>query len=217
VVRAAMLMILSLVAAPSTAATEYFLDFDNVLGDATLRGHENTIAIASFVWGVSAAGSSGGSTSRPVFKDLQWSQLLDRSTPTLFSRISTVTQIKTAQLDAVSTGGRSNETYFSMLFDDVVLTALDISGSTGVPSVTGAFSYRKITLSFRPQKSDGSLDTPITASYDLETGIGSAAGVLAVFALANGSGPSAVPLPAALPLLVGALSVIGGLARRKVA
>lgn len=206
------------------AGSDYLLEIDGVRGESTLIGHEGSIVIDKFHWGISSTpglggGDGGGAVGKVVFDDLSWSQTLDSSTPSLFLRLATSQHIKNAKLSLTrSVEGRA-QTYFTMLFDNVLLSSLDLAGTSGSPaSVDGAFNYEVITMTYFPQKPDGSLGAAVTAKYDLKKNVGSIASLVSVFALARAPAVvTTVPVPPGLPLLTGGLLALVPVLRRRTA
>lgn len=204
------------------AGVDYLLEIDGVVGESKLIGHEGSIAIDQFHWGIHSTaapsgGAGGGGRPKIEFDDFSWSQVLDSSTPPLFSRVASGEHIKNAKLSLTRPGDGRAQTYFTMLFGNVILSSLDLAGTSGVlPRVDGVFNYEVITMTYFPQKPDGSLGSPITATYDLKKGAGSIASLVAVFARATTTADvTAVPVPPGLPLLMaGLLALVPALRRR---
>jgi type VI secretion system secreted protein Hcp len=204
------------------AANAYlFLRFDTIMGDSQNAKHKNEIDVSTVDWGVSAtapSGRTGGAgTSRPVFTDLKWTQVMDSSFPLLFDALATGEHISKAAIYFTAAGAHEY-TYFQMLFDDVFLTSLNLHGTSGSkPMVDGSFAYGKITMTYWRTNPDGSIGSSTTASYDLDTGAGSvgALGLLFSMGLAGPTeGPTdggKVPIPAAIVLLGSGLAGLAGL------
>lgn len=204
---------------PAAANTDYFIKFDGINGESTVKGHEKWSEIDSFSWGISATatlGGGGAGVGKPVFSDFSWTQGLDSSYNPLFADITTGKHIKNAVVD-FTTVGESSHVYFKMTFDDVLMTSVVLNGLGGInPTFAGSFTYGKVTLDYWAQKADGSLGPKSTASYDLKTGKGSPAGVAAVFAQGLvGPQVAPVPEPESYAMFLAGLGLIGVMARKR--
>jgi type VI secretion system secreted protein Hcp len=187
----------------SVASANLYLKFDGIIGECTELQHQGWSVISDVSWGVTVASvvSGGGGVDRPMFQDLSWDQVMDKSFPPLFTDISLGRHITRAQVD-FTTGGTGNTTYFQMVFDNVLLTSLALNGhSSGKATVDGAFDYRKIAMTYWEIRPDGSRGSPIKASYDLLTGKGSVADLGLLYGLGLEGSSSIVPIPASLWLL----------------
>lgn len=205
---------------PATAANDYFLKFDGINGSSVVKGHEKAIEFNSFDWGVSIARSpigGGGGGGKPVFSDFSWTQTLDNSVTGLFNSAVSGKAIKNAVVDFVATG-QNPQTYFRMTFDNVFLTFLDYSGSSGGPiELDGGFTYDKVKLEYWAQDKTGKFVPSGTASYDLLSGKGSVLAVAALFSQGL-AGPQAamVPEPETYAMFLAGLGLMGVIARRRV-
>lgn len=196
------------------AKTDYFLKFDGVDGDVVVKGHEKSIAVDSFTWRVSVVAGL-----RPTFDDFSWMQQIDSSTPALFSRLAAGSSIKDAVVEAVAPiAGGAPKTYFRLSFDNVLLSAMTIGGGSGsVPSLSGAFSYGKISMDYWTFDETGVIARHESALYDLrrDTGSPGTLGLLFSRGLAGPEVVAAVPEPAASAMLLAGLGVIGLTLRRR--
>ena len=206
-------------AGSAQAATVYFLQIDGISGESTDRRHQDWIDIYSFSWGVKNSGSvgsgSGSSIGKAVFSPFSWTQQVDKSVPPMLVGVTSGKHYLNATLD-VQQEGKTPFVFFQMSFDNVQLTALDIAGAGSVPNVAAAFNYSKITMTYWPQKADGSLSSPVIGGWDLrsnkQTFFGSPDVLQGLFLA--GPTPSAVPVPAAVWLLGSGLLGLIGVARR---
>jgi type VI protein secretion system component Hcp len=101
----------------------------------------------------------------PTFDEVSIKRQMDKSTPGLFAAcfntkpLDRVSVVKRKSAGAGSSTG--NIPFLRVDFDEVLIT--DISLESGdVVKETLKFVYRSLTLSYRPQKSDGSPDNVIT-------------------------------------------------------
>jgi len=156
-----------------------FIKFDGIDGEAQDKDHKNWSDVLSVNWGVSVAVVKGGGSGsgKPEFTDLSWTQTIDKSVPPLFSAISDGKIIRKATVDFTTTFSDAvRVTYFQMVFDDVLLTQLQL-GSSGEASAefSGAFAYSKIGMTYTEYDAGGKKKSTAFAEYDLKGGTGSAA------------------------------------------
>ena len=212
----------------ANAATDYFLKIDGVKGGSVDIGHKDAIDVLSFNWGLSAPVSTGGgagtSGAKPTFSDFHWTQTVDSAVPTLFVDAAKGKVHPTATFDLVK-AGENPFTYLTMTFSDVILTSLNLSGSSGGdPLVSASFDYSKLKMEVITQNASGSKGTTYTGTWDLKA-VDSAAfftGSPVVFLqLADMGAPvseaaaAAVPEPQTYGLMLSGMGLVGWMARRK--
>ena len=68
-----------------------------------------------------------------------------------------------------SGGSKGGQTFFSMTFGTAFLTNLAIGGNSGTDALMASLSAAagEVFMSYRPQKSDGSLGDPITGGWSM--------------------------------------------------
>jgi type VI secretion system secreted protein Hcp len=202
----------------ANAASTYFLQIDGVRGSSTDRGHKDWIDVSSFYWGITnsstVGGVGGGSRGGPVGSPLSWTQQLDSSVPALFVGVGSGKRYPRATLD-VQSAGTNPVVFFQMVFEDIALTALSLTGATDV-GAAGALVYGRLTMTYRPLQDDGRLGGPVVGGWDFSGNQPAAffgsPEVLEGLILA---GPTAVPAPAAVWLLGTGLLGLFGAAWRK--
>lgn len=213
--------------APASAATDYFLTFKDITGSSVDKTHKGAIDIESFSWGLSVAtaisGSGGAGAGKPVFSDFSWVQSgSDISFPALFVDAAQGKKIASAELDLVKLGDKPFS-YLTMTFTDVILTNLQVAGSSGgVPWVDGSFAYGKVELKVTPQKPDGSPGASVTGTWDVIKNTGNLlnGSPLPLMQIANMSAPVPalavpVPEPETYAMMLAGLGLVGFAARRR--
>jgi hypothetical protein len=126
--------------------------------------------------------------------------------------------IATATVDftATCTSPSRSCTYFEMSFRDVLLTSLNVGGSSGeVAAANGAFAYAEVSMTYWGINADGGLGKPVSASYEIQSGKGSTSALASVFALGSLGPGTVVPEPStALLALTGLLGLAATRHRR---
>jgi len=146
------------------AALDYFLKIDGIPGESAEARHKDWVDIESFSWGVV---NSGG---KPEFMPYGWTQYLDKSTPKIFVAVASGKHFSNVTMETVRTVDAPPGSFFTMSFDDVRFTSLQMSGGQYGITVAGALLYNKLTMTYRAQKPDGSYDTPIVGTWDVSKG-----------------------------------------------
>lgn len=216
-VRAALIGVVGIVVVSTPANATPFLEIDDIEGDSTKKGHEGWIDLLGVSWGVTASVSSTprpGEAPPPKFEDLRWTQRPDKSTPRLFAAIAAGSVLQEATVDFTETFGHgTEEVYLQMTFRNLFLTEVSLaSNGPEEPMVSASFTYTQVTMTYTEYDDNGTKKGSVSASYDLETGKGSAASLAGVFAL-GAAGPGTpiptIPEPAPAPAMLVALALLG--------
>ena len=210
------------------AAGDYFLRFDDggnhiAKGSSTAEGYKDWIEFESFSWGVSipyAGGGGGAGAGKPYFSDFYWTQTADRSVMDLFKAAGSAQLIDKTTVALTTTGEEARRIkYFEMTFEKVVLTSLQLGGSSGPPMLQGSFAYGTIAMEYWTIDPKSGRTTSIGKhKFDLATDKGSAATMAALFAM-GAAGPqfevTPVPEPETWAMLLAGIGLMGAVARRR--
>jgi type VI secretion system secreted protein Hcp len=201
----------------SAASADLFLKFDGIEGGSTAEDHPKWIGLESCQWGVSTAKKTGSGAGKPKFDDFSWTQEMDKSFPALFADTASGKHIKDATVDFTAHISDKNVTYFQMYFKDVLLTSLQLKGtSSTIPNIFGSFAYNYIKMTYTEFDEKGRKAGSQWADFDLKKNRGSVGNLALLFAQGV-SGPtvvSSVPVPASLFLLGSGLVGLIGLRRK---
>jgi type VI protein secretion system component Hcp len=67
-----------------------------------------------------------------------------------------------------ATGAKTRDVYLEFVFTDVKVHEYRLSiGSDGVPKETVKFTFKKVRMSYKPQKAGGELEAAVRGGWDL--------------------------------------------------
>ncbi|MGH3144066.1 MAG: Hcp family type VI secretion system effector, partial [Gaiellales bacterium] len=94
---------------------------------------------------------------------------VSKASPKLMLACATGKHHKEAVL-TVRKAGKTQQEFLVFKFKDVVVTSYQIGGSElgDAPMDQGSLGFSTIQMEYKPQKADGSLDTPVKAGWDLK-------------------------------------------------
>ena len=155
-------------------AVDYYLKIAGIDGESTKKGVENHIEVLSWSWGETNSGSmshgGGGGTGKVSMQDFNFSMTINKATSKLWLACATGEHLKEALLTCRE-AGKEQQVYFTVKFTDLLISSYQIGGAAGddhKPVDHVSFNYTKIETEYKPQKADGTLESPIKAGYDLK-------------------------------------------------
>ena len=167
--RTAVAIALAVATLNAAAAADYFLKVDGIEGESVVKGFEKQIEIQSFSWGVAqSAGAGGARAGKSCPSDVSLSKGVDKATPPLIAGAVGGTVSPTAILIALRPGGSGvPQTYMKIEMKNVLVSSYQTSGASGGGPAQDAFSLRfeSMTVSYFPQRADGSADKPVVATF----------------------------------------------------
>jgi type VI secretion system secreted protein Hcp len=152
------------------AGVDLFLKIDGIQGEARDAKHKGEIDLESFSWGeTSSSGVQGGGAGKVHIEDLHVVMKLNKASPLLFLACATGQHLKQAILTARKAGKAQLE-FLVFKFTDLLVSSYHTSAGDDVePTDQIAFNFGRIEMEYRPQKADGSLDTPVKAGWDVKS------------------------------------------------
>ena len=150
----------------AAAGFDVFLKLDGIAGESLDERHKGEIEIISFAWDVSPkTGDLTGRTAKVCAHDLAFVKNIDRASPLLISSAIGGTVIPTATLTVRKQGGMAVE-FFVITMSSVLVSSVNHSVSASSSALVEQFTLNltSATVTFRPQKADGSLDAPIVTT-----------------------------------------------------
>jgi len=156
-----------------------FIKFEpEVKGEAKDTGFEGWIEILSFSWGGSnpttVGGSSYGSSGGKVsLSDFSIMKKADLASGPLFQMCCKGEHFDKASVTLCKqSGGDEPLKYLEMAFEEVYISSLQWSGSSGgedVPTESISFSYGKVVFTYKQQTSKGTEGATSGGGWDVRT------------------------------------------------
>lgn len=147
-------------AAPASAAVNAYLYLDGIPGPSTSKA--GFIDILSYSVGVALADPT--KTQKAVCSNLSLMKVVDFTSPKLFQAALAGKPLATATLVYDKPVGDRQEDYYSVTLTNVYITSVEQSGSNENPTESLSLAAKTVTISYRPEKDDGSLDNPIVTT-----------------------------------------------------
>jgi len=138
-------------------------------GEVSAKGHENSIDVHGFEFGVAASSAigSGQATARRQYKHLVVMKRLDSSSTSLMSALATNDEIKELKL-SLRKPGLGQEDFFTITLSGARVVGLDIDFDAGGETVERAsFAFTKIDVEYRVQGANGILGAASTFTDEL--------------------------------------------------
>ena len=155
------------VGATTVAASDIFLKIGDIKGETADKSHPNEIEVLSWSWGVSGpiAGDTKKTAQPACAQPLSVSKFVDRATPPLVTNAVLNTTTPSAKLTVRKAGAIP----FEFLVVDLVgvtVKALTNGGTTFDDRMREnlTLGFASATITYTPQKSDGTADTPVSAT-----------------------------------------------------
>jgi type VI secretion system secreted protein Hcp len=138
-------------------------------GEVSAKGHENSIEVHGFEFGVAASSAigSGQATARRQYKHLVVMKRLDSSSTSLLSALSTNDEVKELKL-ALRKPGDGQEDFFTITLAGARVVGVDLDLDAGGDAVERAsFAFTKIDVEYRVQGANGILGAASTFTDEL--------------------------------------------------
>ena len=138
-------------------------------GEVSAKGHENSIEVHGFEFGVAASSAigSGQATARRQYKHLVVTKRLDSSSTSLMSALATNDEVKELKL-ALRKPGDGQEDFFTITLAGARVVGVDLDFDAGGDAVERAsFAFTKIDVEYRVQGANGVLGAASTFTDEL--------------------------------------------------
>lgn len=153
-------------------AASCFLKVDGIGGESQDARHQGEIELLSFSWGEAQLGASGagggGGAGKVQIHDLHFTATMSKASPQLMQACASGQHLKSAVLSG-RRPGKSQQDYLVITLSDVLVSSYQVGAvDPTAPVDQVALSFARITLDYRPQKADGSLDAAVHAGWDVK-------------------------------------------------
>ena len=156
------------------AQVDTFLKIDSIDGESQDSKHKNEIDVLSWSYGVSNSGSmsimGGGGSGKSSFQDLHFTAYHSKASPKLNLASASGQHVKSAVLTCRKAGTDQQE-YLVIKLSDVLISSYQTGGTDGSdvkPVDSFTLNYAEIEHEYKPQKPDGSLDSPVKTGWNLK-------------------------------------------------
>lgn len=154
-------------------AVDYFLKIDGVDGESTDKAHAKEIDLDSWSWGATQTGAAaargaGAGAGKVSMQDFHFVMRVNKASPILMLSCATGKHIKSATLTCRKAGGDQQE-YLKVTMTDVLVSSYQTAGAGEIPTDQCSLNFGKIEFEYKPQKADGTLDSPVKTGWDLKT------------------------------------------------
>lgn len=157
---AALVLCAGVSAAPALAAVNAYLSLSGIDGPSTSMPH----AIDIYSFSVGASTADAGKLSKAACSNLSVMKALDKTSPLLFQAVLAGQVFASARLTYTKPVGAAQQTYFTLTLANAVLTSVQESGSNENPTESISLQSNTMTLSYWPEKDDGTLGTPVVTN-----------------------------------------------------
>jgi len=152
-------------------ASDIFAKLGDIKGESLDAKHKDEIEVLSYSWGVSNAGSmghgTGGGEGRATFQDLSFVHAVDKASPVLMQACATGVHIKEGTI-IHRKAGKGQQEYLVVKMNDIIVTGVTHGGGGDGHSESVSLAFAKVSLEYKPQKPDGSLDAGVFFKYDIQ-------------------------------------------------
>ncbi len=152
-------------------AADIFAKLGDIKGESLDSKHKDEIEVLSYSWGVTNAGSmsggTGGGEGKATFHDLSFVHNIDKASPVLMQACATGVHLKEATI-VHRKAGKDQHEYLIVKMNDVIVTGVTHGGSGDGHSENVSLAFAKVSVEYKPQKADGSLDAGVHFKYDIK-------------------------------------------------
>jgi type VI secretion system secreted protein Hcp len=162
-------------------ANDYFLKIDGIEGESQDARHKGEIELGAWSFGGTAEETVGGKPSGPArpsaggvgrfnAQDFQFTAKVSKASPMLFQACATAKHLPRVTMTGRKAGDNPQD-YLKITLSDVLIASYQQSGASGaeaVPIDQVSCNFARIDIEYRAINPDGSLSSPVTASFDLK-------------------------------------------------
>jgi type VI secretion system secreted protein Hcp len=155
------------------AAVDYFLKIDGIEGESTDAKHVNWIDVDSWSWGenqpLQPASGGGGGAGKVHVRDFVFAARVSKASPKLFLACASGTHLTEARLVGRK-AGKGQQEFLTWTFSDILVSSYETGGTeASLPLDSVSLNFSKVSVAYKAQKADGSLDAAVTAGWDVKS------------------------------------------------
>jgi type VI secretion system Hcp family effector len=149
-------------------AYNLFLHVNGITGESADAKHKGDIDLLAFNWGADASGgfaSGGGAgTGKSTTQELHLVSQLSKASPQIVQSLANGTHHLDAKL-VVRRAGKDQQEFLTIDLDDLLISSYQLtSANNGQLQEEFSLNFAKIEMEYKPQKADGTLDSPVKFS-----------------------------------------------------
>jgi type VI secretion system secreted protein Hcp len=156
-------------------AFDAFLKIEGVDGESTRKGFEKQTEIFSYSFGASnpstvGSGGGGGGGGKVSVSSFNIMKKTDSASPLLFLACCQGDHYAKASVTLNKSAGKAPIDFVKYEFEEVYVDSIQWSGASGgddSPMESVSFSFGKVSITYTPQKADGSKGSPAVGAWDL--------------------------------------------------
>jgi type VI secretion system secreted protein Hcp len=155
------------------AVVDYFLKIDGIEGESTDAKHVNWIDVDSWSWGenqpLQPAHGSGAGAGKVQVRDFAFTSRVSKASPKLFLACASGTHLKEARLVGRK-AGKDQQEFLTWTFSDILVSGYETGGTeASLPLDSVSLNFSKVSVAYKAQKADGSLEAAVTAGWDVKS------------------------------------------------
>jgi type VI secretion system secreted protein Hcp len=154
-------------------AVDMFLKIDDIKGESKDSKHKDQIEVLAWNWGVTQSGTAhiggGAGAGKCNIHDVTVQKLVDKASPNLLKYCCSGKHLKQAVLVTRKAGGDSQVEYVKVTMDDLIITAVSVSGSgDALMHESLTLNFGKIKFEYSPQHpTSGAAEPSIPMGWDI--------------------------------------------------
>lgn len=151
---------------------ETSLKIETIEGESTRKGLEGEIAIESYHFGASnpaeleGGGLGAGEVTLSTFN---FTKKTDKASAPLFQACCGDKHVGNAVVKMFKSAGDEALNYLTITLEDAKVDDINWAGGNGVGSESVSLSFKKASIEYQPQESEGIGSGPIIASWNVKT------------------------------------------------
>lgn len=154
---------------PSEPSVQFFLDLEGIPGTSSDVQFPDSHELLDYGLGASTSvgpGNAGGALAKARPRDMSFTKLVDKASPTLFLACATGKHIKRGTITCRKKSAKVQ--YLTFVIHEVYVSSYQTAPGSGDASPLDVVSldYAALEIAYTPQNPDGSMGTPITAGFD---------------------------------------------------